>query len=55
MAFGDGPNDASMLAWAGRGIAVGPHACAEVLAAADEHIAAPEELGVVRWLEANVL
>lgn len=54
VAFGDGPNDASMLEWAGRGIAVGPHACAGVLAAADEHIAAPEELGVARWLEANV-
>lgn len=53
IAFGDGPNDVTMLAWAGRAIAVGPHAHPEVLAVADERIPAPEELGVVRWLEAN--
>ena len=51
VAFGDGTNDVTMLAWAGRGVAVGPWATAEVLAEADEHIAAPEELGVARWLE----
>lgn len=52
VAFGDGANDVTMLAWAGRGIAVGPHATPEVLAVADERIAAPEELGVADWLGA---
>jgi len=51
VAFGDGANDVSMLAWAGHGVAVGPHATPEILALADEHIAAPEELGVARWLD----
>ena len=51
VAFGDGTNDVTMLAWAGRGVAVGPYATPEVLAEADEHIAPPEELGVARWLE----
>ncbi|HEX7022199.1 MAG TPA: HAD family hydrolase [Trueperaceae bacterium] len=55
VAFGDGVNDVSMLEWAGRAVAVGPHAYPEVLAVADEHIAAPEEDGVARWLEENVL
>lgn len=55
VAFGDGPNDVTMLAWAGKGIAVGPHAHADVLAVADEHIPSPEELGIVGWLKQNVL
>lgn len=55
VAFGDGVNDISMVTWAGRGIAVGPSVHPEVLAAAAEHIASPEELGVVRWLEDNLL
>jgi hypothetical protein len=54
VAFGDGPNDLTMLEWAGRSIAVG-RACKEAIAIADEHIAPPEELGVVKWLEENVL
>lgn len=55
VAFGDGVNDVTMIQWAGRGIAVGPHVFPEVLAAADEHIASPEEGGVADWLERNVL
>ena len=55
IAFGDGPNDTTMLAYAGRGIAVGPHAHPDTVAAADEHIASPEDLGVARWLEENLL
>lgn len=51
VAFGDGTNDVTMLAWAGHAVAVGPWATPEVLAQADERIAAPEELGVARWLE----
>lgn len=51
VAFGDGANDATMLAWAGHGVAVGPYATPEIVALADEHIAAPEELGVARWLD----
>ena len=54
VAFGDGPNDVTMLRWAGYSLAVGD-AYPEVIAAADEHIASPEELGVTRWLEENVL
>ena len=54
IAFGDGPNDLTMLEWAGRGIAVG-HACQEAIALADEHIAPPEALGVAKWLEKNLL
>lgn len=53
IAFGDGANDVTMLAWAGLGVSVGPHATAEVRAVADEHIAAPEELGVAAWLDAR--
>lgn len=53
IAFGDGANDVTMLAWAGRGVSVGPHATPEVRAVADEHIAAPEELGVAAWLDAR--
>lgn len=55
VAFGDGVNDVAMLRWAGHSVAVGPHAHADVLAAAAEHIAPPEELGVAHWLEQNLL
>lgn len=55
VAFGDGPNDVSMLKYAGHAVAVGPHAHTDVLAVADEHITSPENLGVMHWLEANVL
>ncbi len=55
IAFGDGPNDVTMLRWAGYGVAVGPHAHKDVIAAADEHIGSPEDLGVARWLEENIL
>ncbi len=55
VAFGDGPNDVSMLSYASRAVAVGPEAHPDLLAVADEHIAAPEEHGVVHWLETNVL
>jgi 5-amino-6-(5-phospho-D-ribitylamino)uracil phosphatase len=54
LAFGDGPNDVTMIQWAGTGIAVG-EAYHEVLEAAAEHIARPEELGVAKWLEQNLL
>ncbi len=54
IAFGDGPNDVTMLSWAGRSIAVGPHVHAELLAVSDEHIASPEELGVKTWIEKNI-
>jgi 5-amino-6-(5-phospho-D-ribitylamino)uracil phosphatase len=55
IAFGDGPNDVTMIQWAGTGIAVGPHVHHEVLEAAAEHIARPEDLGVAKWLEKNLL
>lgn len=55
IAFGDGPNDVTMIQWAGKGIAVGPNAYHEVLEAASEHIERPEELGVAKWLEKNLL
>lgn len=55
VAFGDGLNDVTMLAWAGHGVAVGPHAHPDALAAASEHIASPEEGGVVAWLEEYAL
>lgn len=51
VAFGDGTNDVTMLAWAGHGVAVGPDAAPEVLAVANERIDAPEMLGVARWLD----
>ena len=54
VAFGDGLNDVSMLRWAGRSVAVGPHVHPEALAVAVEHIASPEEGGVASWLEANL-
>ena len=55
IAFGDGLNDVSMLAWAGRAVAVGPDAHEDALALADEHIASPEEGGVADWLDQNLL
>ena len=55
IAFGDGPNDTTMLNWAGQGIAVGPYAHTDTLAVANEHIDSPENLGVVSWLEQNLL
>ena len=55
IAFGDGPNDVTMLRWAGRGVAVGERAHPDAVAAASERAAAPEELGVKDWLERNVL
>jgi len=55
VAFGDGTNDLTMLKWAGHSVSVGPEASEEVRAAAREHIDAPEELGVARWLERNLL
>ncbi len=54
VAFGDGVNDVTMLQWAGRSVAVG-HAYEEVKDVADEHIPSPEEGGVARWLERNLL
>ncbi|UCH25173.1 MAG: HAD family hydrolase [Trueperaceae bacterium] len=54
IAFGDGPNDITMLAWAGRSIAVGPDAHPEVRRVAHEHIPSPEEGGVASWLETNL-
>lgn len=50
VAFGDGLNDVTMLQWAGRAVAVGPDADHRALAAADEHIAAPEDGGVADWI-----
>lgn len=54
VAFGDGVNDVTMIEWAGHGVAVGPDVHAGVAAAAQEHIAPPEEGGVARWLERNL-
>jgi HAD superfamily hydrolase (TIGR01484 family) len=50
LAIGDMPNDLTMLAWAGIGVAVG-NADAEVLAAADEVTATNEQDGVALVLE----
>ena len=50
VAFGDMPNDVSMLAWAGHGVAMG-NAHPEVLAVADEVTAPNTEDGVARVLE----
>lgn len=50
VAFGDYPNDAPMLAWAGLGVAVA-NAHAEVLAVADEVTASNDEDGVALVLE----
>ena len=54
VAFGDGLNDVSMLRWAGRSVAVGPHVHPETRAVAQEHIPSPEEGGVAAWLSANL-
>lgn len=54
VAFGDGLNDLSMLAWAGRSVAVGPEAHATVLDIAQEHIPSPEQGGVAAWLDTNL-
>ena len=50
IAFGDMPNDLPMLAWAGRGIAMG-NAHPDVLAAADRVTATNEQSGVAAVLE----
>jgi Cof subfamily protein (haloacid dehalogenase superfamily) len=50
VAFGDYPNDAAMLAWAGLGVAMA-NAHAEVLAVADEVTASNDEDGVALVLE----
>lgn len=55
IAFGDGLNDVTMLAWAGYSVAVGPHVHADALAQADEHVASPEEGGVADWLRRHYL
>ena len=48
--MGDGRNDVEMLAWAGRGVAMG-QAVPEVQAAADEVTASVDEDGVALVLE----
>ena len=55
VAFGDGLNDVSMLRWAGHAVSVGDDAHPDAVAAADEHVAAPERGGVAAWLTANAL
>lgn len=50
LAFGDAPNDAEMLAWAGRGVAMA-NAEAEALAAADEMTLSNAEDGVAAATE----
>jgi Cof subfamily protein (haloacid dehalogenase superfamily) len=50
IAFGDMPNDVSMLEWAGRGVAVA-NAHPDVLAVADEVTASNDEDGVALVLE----
>jgi Cof subfamily protein (haloacid dehalogenase superfamily) len=50
IAIGDMPNDLTMLAWAGRGVAVA-NAAPEVLAAADEVTASNEDDGVALVVE----
>lgn len=50
LAFGDAPNDAAMLSWAGRGVAVA-NAARETLAAADEVTAGNTEDGVAQVIE----
>jgi len=54
VAFGDGVNDVTMMRWAGHAVAVG-RSHPDVLAAADEHVAEPEDGGVADWLAANLL
>lgn len=55
VAFGDGLNDLTMIQWAGRSVAVGNDVYPAVRDAAHEHIAPPEQGGVARWIEDNVL
>lgn len=55
VAFGDGVNDVTMIQWAGTGIAVGNDPYIEVLDASQEQVISAEELGVVKWLEKNIL
>ncbi len=50
LAFGDAPNDAEMLAWAGRGVAMA-NAEAEALSAADEVTLSNAEDGVAVVIE----
>ena len=50
VAFGDNNNDVSMLAWAGRGIAM-QNATADAKAAADEITASNIDFGVAQVLE----
>ncbi|MFL6071165.1 MAG: HAD family hydrolase [Actinomycetes bacterium] len=50
IAFGDMPNDAELLRWAGRGYAVG-NAHAHALEAADEHAPSIHEDGVAQVIE----
>lgn len=54
IAFGDGVNDVTMLAWAGYGVAVG-NAHPDVLAVAKERIDKPEAFGVASWIRNNLL
>jgi 5-amino-6-(5-phospho-D-ribitylamino)uracil phosphatase len=54
IAFGDGNNDLTMLSWAGHGVAVGELE-AHHAGVAQETVAVPEEYGIARWLEANLL
>lgn len=54
IAFGDGPNDLTMLEYAQTGIAVGPYATKELIEIADEHIESPEKLGVAKWIKENL-
>jgi Cof subfamily protein (haloacid dehalogenase superfamily) len=51
VAFGDMPNDADLLAWAGVGVAMG-NAHPSVLACADAVTLSNDEDGVARWLAA---
>ena len=50
LAFGDAPNDAEMLAWAGRGVAMG-NAEPEAASAAGERTLSNAEDGVAALLE----
>ncbi|WP_289183335.1 Cof-type HAD-IIB family hydrolase [uncultured Dubosiella sp.] len=54
IAFGDAQNDASMLAWAGTGVAMG-NAVPSLKAVADFVTASNDEDGIARYLEARVL
>jgi 5-amino-6-(5-phospho-D-ribitylamino)uracil phosphatase len=54
IAFGDGNNDLTMLEWAGHGVAVGEYE-AHHAGVAQETVPPPEEHGIARWLETNLL